>query len=872
MKKIIMLLLSVVLVLCFVGCSGKNDIKYESASITASFVGYGKGTKMEVVFSYEDVSSVLAILNDSKWDKSLCKCGYEYTLRLGESTLYYSYKQGIINDYENDRNLKLSDEDKAYLNSVILEGLEYKSSSIYIRQTTGDSASLSEKLEDKDVQKVLSILNSGAWVESLTNCTVWGDFQLDGFNLVYSSSGVISDYLHGRSLMLSQQDHQYIDELFYKLEERDKSWTWAIDETTGDRLVKYEYNNGTLVFKRYYAFEIVYNHEYSFAGLEEVAYEKYYYEGGLLDKFEFYSRGYAEEDYMPLALQYTGYFEYGYEDEFPDNEARICWMQVYVEHSETNSVDEYYYNSDGELMKIDKFDSGALSYAITYESGRPSGFIKDEKTIVPIYDDNGNMTSLAAGDNSLVVEYSENMPAKITLERGGESVTAELVFDGKNRLESTRLTVGDTCYSAKYSYDIASFEEKVVGYKSEKGNDPVEVLWGTKRYYANDTLAYSYCKTTDGEANEKWVETVVECESVNANGVTNILHFSRTSSEDKNGGTSGQIEYRDWKNKFPVKKDFLYDDGTKQSFEYHYSKNGYLMVILDLVSGDRYDFDNDEYGNVLSYTAPGEYYEYKYIDSYNTLARFDRTHFSYFDKEAYVKKKEVKGWGTLKCVFDRSMKVSEQFESYDQSNGYKIKWQYNGNLESYEKWECLRIGGELLDIYRIREEYYSNGELKLRHTMDRNRIKEEEFSAGIIRCISIYNLSGGLLEKIEYENGLEKSHTYYFGSPTQMIDQHKSVYFTYELFDDGRIKRKTAKNINGTIFDEFIYCIEINSLGEECYYLAESRSYDSYRNITVKEYTYIGDGETYLSRETKSDITGNVIYEKRFDKNGNELN
>ena len=118
MKKIIMLLLSVVLVLCFVGCSGKNDVKYESSFITARFVS-GSETGKEVVFSDEDVSEVLEVLNDSKWSEGVTKTVYNYILELEGNTLYYSFKQGLINDKENFRHLKLSDEEKAYINACL---------------------------------------------------------------------------------------------------------------------------------------------------------------------------------------------------------------------------------------------------------------------------------------------------------------------------------------------------------------------------------------------------------------------------------------------------------------------------------------------------------------------------------------------------------------------------------------------------------------------------------------------------------------------------------------------------------------------------------------------------------------------------------
>lgn len=871
MKKIIVLLLSIVLALAFVGCSAFNKIKYESDSITAGFVGYGKGTKMEVLFSKEDVPEILSILNNSKWDKTLCKCGYEYIFHLDDNVLYYSYRQGIINDYENDRNLKLSDEDKAYLNSIIIESIEYKSSSIHIRQSNGDSAPLSEKLEDEDIQKILSILNSGTWDESLTNSTAEGYLQLDGFDLVYSSGGgIISDYLHGRSLKLSQQDKQYISELIYKLVERDNSWIWAIDETTGDRLVKYEYYKGTLIFKRYYALTKTYNDEYTFAGLEEVAYEKYYYDGdgGRVNKYEFYARGYGEEDYMPLALQYTGYFEYGYEDEFSDKKGRICYTQIGVSHWKTGSEDEYYYSSDGELVKIEKYDSRALSYTITYENGRPSGFIKDGKTSVPAYDEDGNMTALAIGETSLLVEYNEKMPTKITLERGGESVTAELVFDGKNRLESTRLTVGDTCYSAKYSYDIASFEEKVVGYKSEKGNDPVEVMWETKRYYSNRELAYNHFKTIDGEVNGKWVETVVEYETSYVNSLMTVLRFRRTSSEDKNGGTTGQIEFE---NKLLAKKEFLYDDGTKQSFEYHYDKNGHLHLIVDLVNGDKYDFDVDEYGNVLSYTAPGEYYEY--VKNLGVVFYFDRTRFNYFDKEAYVTKKVVDGWGTLKCYYDYLTKTSEKFESSNRQIGYITDYYSNGSLKKYEYWEYMRKDGVISDKYRLLEQYSSKGRLYFRSVTDLYTVKKEYFKdiyAELVRDYTlIYDKDGTLQEKIEFKDGLESRHLYYDSDET--VDYGKSQFYSYTFFGDGRIKYKKTSMSNETVLQEDHYKIEINNLGEESYYLCESKVYDFRGGYMLYEYKLLDNGKTYKSREMSYSF-GNVIYDKYFDENGNEIN
>lgn len=124
MKKIIYLL-SLLLVLSFIGCSEEpQNVKYESASITVSYVSFGaSGSKYgsEKAFSNEGVSDILTILNNSKWDESLCKCGYEYALFLDGMTLFYSYDLGIINDYDNDQNLTLSDEEKTYINSLIDE-------------------------------------------------------------------------------------------------------------------------------------------------------------------------------------------------------------------------------------------------------------------------------------------------------------------------------------------------------------------------------------------------------------------------------------------------------------------------------------------------------------------------------------------------------------------------------------------------------------------------------------------------------------------------------------------------------------------------------------------------------------------------------
>ena len=121
--------------------------------------------QLEVVFSDEDVSEVFEVLNDSKWSEGVTKTVYNYILELEGNTLYYSFKQGLINDKENFRHLKLSDEEKAYINSIILERIEYKSSSISVQQIDDGFVLVLEKLKNEDAEKILSIWNSGEWEE-----------------------------------------------------------------------------------------------------------------------------------------------------------------------------------------------------------------------------------------------------------------------------------------------------------------------------------------------------------------------------------------------------------------------------------------------------------------------------------------------------------------------------------------------------------------------------------------------------------------------------------------------------------------------------------------------------------------------------------
>ena len=218
MKKIIMLLLSVGLVLCFVGCSGKNDVKYESSFITARFVS-GSETGKEVVFSDEDVSEVLEVLNDSKWSEGVTKTVYNYILELEGNTLYYSFKQGLINDKENFRHLKLSDEEKAYINSIILERIEYKSSSISVQQIDDGFVLVLEKLKNEDAEKILSIWNSGEWEEWF--CSDENQeyvFSLsDGETQIYYTEGYFYDVKNNRYLSATRDQREYINALLNQI-------------------------------------------------------------------------------------------------------------------------------------------------------------------------------------------------------------------------------------------------------------------------------------------------------------------------------------------------------------------------------------------------------------------------------------------------------------------------------------------------------------------------------------------------------------------------------------------------------------------------------------------------------------------------------
>jgi len=651
-----------------------------------------------------------------------------------------------------------------------------------------------------------------------------------------------------------------------------RSWTWAIDETTGERLIKNEYDSdGRLLFKRYYTFAKTYNDEYTFAILEEVAYEEYHYEKsdtdnrdsrykkGQMTGYEFYSHDYEALDYMPMRLQYFGSCHY--------SEDGIYDISIETLYGSTRCEDIYYYNEDVVLEKIEKIEEGGLDYTITYENGRPSSFIKGEEVSVPTYDSDGNMTSLSNGQNGISVEYKDEMPSKITLKENEETVTLEFVFDENYRLATSRLIINGTSYSANFSYNDEAREENTFGYRTESGKDRVEVFTQTKKYDEKGSLIYQSYRTTDGETEGKWAQTDLEWE-VDYYGSVRAIKLHRTSSEDKNGGTVG--EFKIWHDMLE-KEDITYDDGTKRSFEYHYTKNVNLGMIVDLVSGDKYDFDVDEYGNVLSYTAPGEYYEY--VKNLDVVYHFDRTRFQYFDKEAYVTKKVVDGWGTLKCYYNGFTKTSEKFESANRQIGYITEYYSNGSLKKHEYWEYMRKDGVISDKYRLLEQYNSKGRLYFRSVTDLYTVKKEYFEdvygEPVRDYTLIYDREGTLQEKIEFKDGLESRHLYYDSDGT--VDYGKSQFYSYTFFGDGRIKYKKTSMSNETVLQEDHYKIEINNLGEESYYLCESKVYDFRGGYMLYEYKLFDNGKTYKSREMSYSF-GNVIYDKYFDENGNEIN
>ena len=78
-------------------------------------------TEEEIVIEGHVKDDVLSILNDSGWEKYQTKTLADYCFVIDDTFLYYTVSQGLFNDRDQDMHLWLSEEQRAFINSLLGE-------------------------------------------------------------------------------------------------------------------------------------------------------------------------------------------------------------------------------------------------------------------------------------------------------------------------------------------------------------------------------------------------------------------------------------------------------------------------------------------------------------------------------------------------------------------------------------------------------------------------------------------------------------------------------------------------------------------------------------------------------------------------------
>ena len=143
MKKLfLMLVVMLALIICLCGCSEidpnadatipqvqasveKNTVKRptvpHSLMEASTIVVKNLFTEEEIVLEGHVKDDVLSILNDSGWEKYQTKTLADYCFVIDDTFLYYTVSQGLFNDRDQDMHLWLSEEQRAFINSLLGE-------------------------------------------------------------------------------------------------------------------------------------------------------------------------------------------------------------------------------------------------------------------------------------------------------------------------------------------------------------------------------------------------------------------------------------------------------------------------------------------------------------------------------------------------------------------------------------------------------------------------------------------------------------------------------------------------------------------------------------------------------------------------------
>lgn len=112
MRKILLIIL-LCISLFLVGCHAK----YENCLIQIQNEEIG----LDIELTEEESTAILKILNDSEWKNDVTKTDCPYLFKLSEQSIAYSDEAGLFNDKENQRHLIVTEGQRAYIRSLLLE-------------------------------------------------------------------------------------------------------------------------------------------------------------------------------------------------------------------------------------------------------------------------------------------------------------------------------------------------------------------------------------------------------------------------------------------------------------------------------------------------------------------------------------------------------------------------------------------------------------------------------------------------------------------------------------------------------------------------------------------------------------------------------
>ena len=115
MKKFIFFL-TLLFIFGLYGCNEANRLQYASSEIQISH----KESDMQIKLTAEDTQTILSLLNDGDWEYDITKTYCDYIFEISNNSINYSSEVGLFQDTVNRRHLILSDEQKNYIDSLLI--------------------------------------------------------------------------------------------------------------------------------------------------------------------------------------------------------------------------------------------------------------------------------------------------------------------------------------------------------------------------------------------------------------------------------------------------------------------------------------------------------------------------------------------------------------------------------------------------------------------------------------------------------------------------------------------------------------------------------------------------------------------------------